>query len=367
MIEELRIGMIGLGGIATRSHLPALATLPDVIIQAGAEIDAYQADRTQKRFGIPKIYSDYQEMLQKEKLEAVYVCLPNTLHYQAALAALERGLHVYCEKPVGLCAEEAQDLAERAERSGLILMPGYHLRFHEHFLWARKLLEERRLGKILQIQASAVFSGPYRGWDPKSNWHLDPHSGGPLYDWGSHLLDLLIFVSNLDVQFLTAMAEKTLPGMPLMDSVVASFRAHQDIIGTLNLAWGTRGNLLMLQIHGTSGSLLASDDYFEHRTPTGGGLNKLGTLLSNANEILTHKAGAVFHRKSGDVLYIKAAQTFVGAIRGDVSLQSAKWDAVHVHQVLAAIAASLEQGGAVEIRDPQTDVPHQVIGSTQLQ
>lgn len=358
MTEQLRIGMIGLGGIATRSHLPALATLPDVLIPAGAEIDAYQAERTQKRFGIPKIYTDYQEMLQEEKLEAVYVCLPNTLHYQAARAALERGLHVYCEKPVGLCAQEAHDLAERAEQSGLTLMPGYHLRFHEHFLRARELIEKRRLGKILQVQASAVFSGPYRGWDPKSNWHLDPRSGGPLYDWGSHLLDLLIFVSNLDVQVLAAMAEKTLPGMPLLDSVVASFQARQDIIGTLNLAWGTRGNLLMLQIHGTAGSLIASDDYFEHRTPTGGGLNKLGALLSNANEILSHKAGAILRRKSGDMLYIKAAQSFIGAIRGEVSLQSAKWDAVHVHQVLAAIAVSLDQARPIEICDLQTNVVH---------
>jgi UDP-N-acetylglucosamine 3-dehydrogenase len=347
---------MGLGGIATRSHLPALAELPDVVIQAGAEVDSYQADRTQQRFGIPKIYADYQDMLRQEQLDAVYVCLPNSLHYSASSAALSLGLHVYCEKPMGLSAQEAQDLSEQAERAGLVLMPGYHLRFHEHFLRARQLLKARRLGKILQVQASAVYSGPYRGWDPKSDWHLDPRSGGPLYDWGSHLLDLLVYITKLEIEAVFATAQKSLPGFPLLDNIVSAFQTCKGCVGTLNLAWGTRGNLLMLQIHGTAGSLLVSDDYYEHRTPTGGGLNKLGTLLGNAHEILTQKTGAVIRRKSSDELYLKAAQTFVKAIRGEIEVQAAKWDAVRVHHAMAAIAASIESGKPVKGSKLQADV-----------
>lgn len=352
MTEKLRVGMIGLGGIATRSHIPALAALADVAIQAGAEIDLYQAGRTQQRFGIPRVYATYQEMLEEEQLDAVYVCLPNALHYQAASAAFRRGLHVYCEKPVGLSAQEAQDLAEQAEQAGLVLMPGYHLRFHEHFLRARQLLEERRLGKILQVQASAVYSGPYRGWDPKSDWHFDPRSGGPLYDWGSHLLDLLVYITKVDIEVVSAMAQKSLPGLPLQDNIVAAFQARKEIVGTLNLAWGTRGNLLMLQIHGSAGSLIVSDDYYEHRMPTGGGLNKLGVLLGNSREILVNKAGAIIRRKPSEVLYLKAAQCFIEAIRGQDQVQAAKWDAVHVHHVLGAIAASVEQGRPVKCGAP---------------
>jgi len=348
MTERLRIGMIGLGGIATRSHLPALAALPEVAIQAGAEIDTYQANRTKQRFGIPKVYATYQQMLEQEPLDAVYVCLPNALHYPAASAALTSGLHVYCEKPVGLSAHEAQALAEQAEQAGLVLMPGYHLRFHEHFLRARALLADRRLGKILQVQASAVYSGPYRGWDPKSDWHLDPRSGGPLYDWGSHLLDLLAYIAELDIEKVSAMAQRSLPGFPLLDNIVAVFQARRDIVGTINLAWGTRGNLLMLQIHGSAGSLLVSDDFYEHRKPIGGRLNKLGTLLGNAKEILTLKVGEVIRRKPRQGLYIQAAQCFVDAIRGRIPLQQAKWDAVHVHHVLSAIASSVELGIPVE-------------------
>lgn len=348
MTEKLRVGMIGLGGIATRSHLPALAARPDVAIQAGAEIDSYQAGRAQQRFGIPKVYAAYQEMLEQERLDAVYICLPNTLHHQAASAALDRGLHVFCEKPMGLSAQEAEDLAEQADRAGLVLMPGYYLRFHEHFLRARELLEERRLGKILQVQASAVYSGPYRGWDPKSDWYFDPRSGGVLYDWGSHLLDLMVYITGLDVEAVSATGKASLPGLPLIDNIAVAFHARKGVVGTANLAWGTRGNLLMLQIHGTAGSLLVSEDYYEHRTPQGGGLNKLGTLLGNAGEILSQRAGAVIRRKSSDAVHPKATLCFIEAIRGQVQIQAYKWDAVRVHHVLGAIAASIEQGRPVE-------------------
>lgn len=340
--------MIGLGGIATRSHLPALAAQSDVVISAGAEIDTYQANRTQKRFGIPKVYGTYQEMLDQEPLDAVYVCLPNSLHYQATKAALDLGLHVFCEKPMGLSAQEAGDLAEQAERSKLILMPGYHLRFHDHFLRARELLKDRRLGKILQVQASAIYSGPYRGWDPKSDWHLNPKSGGPLYDWGSHLIDLLLFITNLDLDFVYATAQKTLPGFPIMDNIAAVFQTHNNIVGTLNLAWGTRGNLLMLQIHGSAGSLIVSDDYYEHLTPTGGGLNKLGVLLGNSWEILNQKAGSIIRRRASDLTHIRATQSFIEAIQGKVQTKAAMWDAVRVHFVLAAIANSIEQDKPVK-------------------
>jgi predicted dehydrogenase len=343
MTEPLRIGVIGLGGIATRSHLPALAERSDVAVIAGAEIDSYQAGRTRQRFRIPSVYATYEDMLEQERLDAVYICLPNALHYRAASAALQRGLHVYCEKPVGLSAQEAESLAEQAERGDLVLMPGYYLRFHEHFQRARNLLEQRRLGKLLQVQATAVYSGPYRGWDPKGDWYLDPRSGGVLYDWGSHLLDLLIYITNLDIEIVSATAQRSLPGLPLLDNIAAVFCAPREVVGTVNLAWGTRGNLLMIQVHGSAGSLLVSPDYFEHRTPQGGGLNQLGTFLGNSRELLAQKAGAVIHRHSSDVVHPRATRCFIEAIKGEVKIDAYKWDAVRVHRALGAIAGSIVQ------------------------
>ena len=112
--------------------------------------------------------------------------------------------------------------------------------------------------------------------------------------------------------------------------------------------WGRPVDVLVMP----DGSLLVSDDYYEYRTPTGGGLNKLGTLLGNAEEILAQKAGAFINRRSNEGIYVRAAECFVEAIRGNISLHAASWDAVRVHRALAAIRESIEQGCPVASAEP---------------
>lgn len=345
-MDVVRIGFIGLGGIATRSHIPALASLPDVVVQAGAEVNPGQAERTQRRFGIPKTYSSYQEMVQEEPLDAVYVCLPNFLHYEAASAALAQGLHVYCEKPMGLSSKQALALMTEADRRSLVLMPGYNLRFCSHFHRARRLIEEKRIGKILQIQGIAAKPGPYMGWDPKSDWYFDKRNVGVLYDQGSHLLDLLLYVADLDVESVYAVSRTSLPGLPVPDNIVAAFRGRNGVVGSLNIAWGAPAKLTMLLIHGTAGSIIVSDGYFEHRTPRGGGIDRLATLLDNMREILSRAGHSIIHRQSSDMTYVQASHNFIEAIRGEASLRASARDSVRVHRGLEAIGYSLQQAGA---------------------
>lgn len=351
-MDVVRIGFIGLGGIATRCHIPALASLPDVVVQAGAEVNPEQAERTQRRFGIPKIYSSYQEMIQEEPLDAVYVCPPNFLHYEAASAALAQGLHVYCEKPMGLSSKQALALMTEADRRGLVLMPGHNLRFHAHFHRARRLIQEKRIGKILQIQGIAAKPGPYIGWDPKSDWYFDKRNVGVLYDQGSHLLDLLLYVADLDVEGVCAVSRTSLPGLPVPDNIVAAFRGRNDVVGSLNLAWGAPANLTMLQIHGTAGTIIVSDGYFEHRTLRGGGggIDRLATLLDNMREILSRSGHSIIRRQSSDTTYVEASHNFIEAIRGKAPLRASARDSVRVHRVLEAIRYSLQQDGSTEWR-----------------
>jgi predicted dehydrogenase len=343
-MDVVRIGFIGLGGIATRSHMPALASLPGVVVQAGAEVNPEQAKRTQRRFRVPKMYSSYQEMIREEPLDAVYVCLPNFLHYEAALAALAQGLHVYCEKPMGLSSKEALALVVEAGSRDLVLMPGFNLRFHPYFNRARRLIEDKRIGRILQIQGIAAKPGPYIGWDPKSDWYFDQRNVGVLYDQGSHVLDLLFYMVDLDVETACAVSHTSLPGLPVPDNVVVAFRSRSDFIGSLNLAWGAAGNLTMLQIHGTAGTIIVSDGYFEHRTLQGGGIERLSTLLDNTWEILSRTGNSLIRRQSSETTYLEASRNFIEAIAGRAPLRASARDSVRVHRVLEEIRDSLQQG-----------------------
>jgi predicted dehydrogenase len=340
-MDRMRIGMIGLGGVATRTHLPILMNLPGVTVQAGAEINLYQAERTQSRFRIPQIYESYQTMLDQEQLDIVYVCLPNILHYEATHAALTHGLHVFCEKPMGISKDEARQLGVEALNQGRILIPGYYLRYQTNFHRARQIIQERRLGKILQIQGIAVHSGPYRGWDPKGEWYLDEKEGGVLYDWGSHLVDLIYFLVDFEMVKIYSSARKSLPGLPVFDNISTIFEGDQEILGSISLSWGARGNLTMIQIHGTAGSILVSEAYFEHRTPQGGGINQLKTYLDNSFTTLKEKTISFFRRQTYEPAHLGVSLDFLEAIRNKTAPRVTAADALRVHCVLEAIQASL--------------------------
>lgn len=340
-MDTLRIGVIGLGGIATRMHIPALQAIPGVSIQAGAEINSRQAERTQRRFNIPRVYDTYPRLLDEEELDAVYICLPNALHAEAIRHALEHHTHVFCEKPMGLLATEAAALARLADQQRLILMPGYNMRYVPNYARARDLIHSKRLGKILQIQATMAKPGPYTGWDPKSDWYYDTKNCGVLYDQGSHAIDLVRFVCGVEIIDIHVAATTSLPGLEVADSIVATFGTNNEAVGTLNLTWGACANLDMVVVHGTAGSVIASWNYFEHLRSIGGGVAKMATLVDNASTIVRRVARSIFHLPTTTDPYQLISSDFVESIRRDTTPGISAWDGIRTLEVLNKAACSL--------------------------
>jgi UDP-N-acetylglucosamine 3-dehydrogenase len=337
-MNQVRVGFIGLGGIATRMHLPALKTLPAVSIQAGAEINSYQAERTQQRFNIPRVYDSYQRMFDEEELEAVYVCLPNTFHAAAVRCALEHNVHVFCEKPMGVSAPEAVSLAQLAEARGRYLMPGYNMRYVLNYRRARDLIRGKRLGRILQIQATMAKPGPYAGWDPKSDWYFNPENFGVLFDQGSHAIDLIRFISGVEIVDIEIMSTISLPGLEVPDSIVATFRTDTDAVGTLNLTWGACANLDMVTVHGTAGTVIASWNYFEHLKSIGGGVAKMTTFAANSAAIVRRVSRSILRLRDTSDPYVAINQEFINAICHGTSPSITAWDGVRVLEVLGKLA-----------------------------
>lgn len=115
--NRLRVGVVGLGAVARRFHLPALAASEQVELVAGAEINADRRNRIQDLFRIPGMYASYEEMYQKARLDVVFICLGNRLHHAAAVGALKAGFGVVCEKPMGTSASEARDMVDEIGRA----------------------------------------------------------------------------------------------------------------------------------------------------------------------------------------------------------------------------------------------------------
>jgi predicted dehydrogenase len=186
----LKVGLIGFGQIAQSVHKKILTRLPDVELVAVAEADPNRFEEAKHLVPHALVFLNYQELLDLPQIDAILICLPNSLHAEATITSLRKGKHVYLEKPLATNLEEGQRILEVWKRSGKIGMIGYNLRFNRLYQSLKQRIQERSIGEL--ISARSIFSTPARGLP---NWKQNRKSGGGvLLDLGSHHIDLVHFL-----------------------------------------------------------------------------------------------------------------------------------------------------------------------------
>lgn len=192
-MEKTRIAIVGCGGICRVAHLPAYAKMNNAEIVALCDIKPEKAKALAEQYGIAKIYTDYKEMLEKEKPDAVDLCLPNYLHSIVAVYALEHGFHVFCEKPDAISVAEVNKMKAAAEKAGKVLMVMRNNRYRPTAVFAKKFIND---GKMGEIYAARCGWQRRRGIPGKGGWFTtkEKSGGGPLIDLGVHMIDLAIWL-----------------------------------------------------------------------------------------------------------------------------------------------------------------------------
>lgn len=340
--KQIRVGIAGLGGIAKRTHLPVLNITPGVKVVCGAEKDGYQRERVASMYNI-QAYEDYTDMIEKADIDALYVCLPATLHADAVTKALKKGLHVFCEKPMGLNAVDARMMVDQAIQSNRILMPGYNLRHVDNFVRAKRLIETGKLGKIIHVNALFLNPGPYISWDPKSDWYLESKSGGALYDIGSHIVDLLFFLFPHHIKDLDAYAVKGYSPYEAITNVVCSYRGEDGVLGTIQIGWRSASEVCSLEFHGTAGTLIVSRRNFSY---THGATDPADRITINATNIYREISAIMtkinMMRKGIDALneFKEQAMEFINIIQTKNQNRADLENIIIVHKMLNAVELS---------------------------
>lgn len=147
--NSVRVGVVGTSSVSSRQHLPALISHPRATVVALCGRDQGKARQVAERHGIEHVYADYDSMLQAGGLDAVVVATPDDLHYPMTMAAIERGLHVLCEKPLANDAERALEMYEAAERANIVHMTNLVYRSMPHFRYFKDLVDQGYLGRPL--------------------------------------------------------------------------------------------------------------------------------------------------------------------------------------------------------------------------
>ena len=215
-MTTLRIGIVGLGFIATGKHLPGLAAHPDLAEVVGfCDFELDKAEKAKAQYGSADAYTttDYTQLLADPSIDVIHVCTWNVSHAEIACAALEAGKHVLCEKPMAITGADARRMAETAERTGKKLSVGFQNRFRPENQFLARAVAEGRLGEIYAAQAHAVRRRGVPTWGVFTD--KEKQGGGPLIDLGGHAIDLALwYMDNYEVASVTGVVNHKLADKP---------------------------------------------------------------------------------------------------------------------------------------------------------
>jgi predicted dehydrogenase len=193
--KTVRIGIIGTG-FGQKVQVPGFRQVPGAEVVAICSGRPERAEAAARESGIPHAYVDYRRMLAELELDLVSIVTPVYLHHPMAMAALEAGCHLLCEKPTALNAQEARAIYDTAEQRGIVHMIDHELRFNPTRMRLAELLWQGYVGKLYHINlrsVSAMRADPGSGW---SWWSQADKGGGALGAAASHHVDLLRWLNG---------------------------------------------------------------------------------------------------------------------------------------------------------------------------
>lgn len=253
---KIKVAVIGLGKMGL-SHLAMINALDDFEVVAICDSAAMVGGVIEK-YGALKYVADFADVLKMPQLDAIVVATPTTTHAPMVRQALERGLHVFCEKPLTLSAAESESLAALAATKGLIAQVGYHNRFIGTFNEIKRLLDTGALGRISHVQAEAY--GPVVLRPTKPTWRGKAgNGGGCLYDYAAHPLNLVNWYLGRPEGCSGAVLKSTFSA-EVDDEVYATLGFGGGVTGQLSVNWSdasVRKMTTRISIWGSGGKIYA--------------------------------------------------------------------------------------------------------------
>jgi predicted dehydrogenase len=345
-MTALRAAIVGTGFIA-RVHVGALRSLGVETVAVCGSSRA-RASELVAELGGGVAYGDLSELLGAEQIDALHVCTPNSFHAEQALLALERGVHVVCEKPLAVDTHESARIVEAAARKARVGVTCFHVRGYPLVEQMRAAADAGELGAIRLLHGRYFCDDALRAG---GGWRLDPDRSGPSYvtaDLGSHWLDLAEHVSGLRVEAVRA-EFRSVAGGRLEDYAALELRFQGGATGSVLLSALAAGrkNQLLFECEGDRGGLTwdqEQPDLLLHRLAEG----PSRIVLKDEGPLARYPAG---HAEGYGGAFRNILRNAYLAIAGDEHAPYPTLiDGHHNVAVVEAAVASARAGEWVEVR-----------------
>ncbi|MFN8488418.1 MAG: Gfo/Idh/MocA family oxidoreductase [Caldilineaceae bacterium] len=190
---KYRVAMIGAGKIVQVGHIPNFQTIPNVSVEAVCDVNEERVKAIAAEKNVPYTFTDYKKMLAEVKPDITVIATPNIFHKPMAMAALEAGSHVLCEKPLALSSADAKEMMDLAASKGLTLTVGSHYRWSDAVRAAKAQADAGFFGEIYAVRTVWHRRSGIPGY---GSWFTRKElaGGGCLLDIGIHALDRALFI-----------------------------------------------------------------------------------------------------------------------------------------------------------------------------
>ena len=345
---KVKWGVIGCGGIADRRTLPGMMLAENAELVAVMDTNAELANSAKEKYGAKYAFTNAQDLLALDEIQAVYIASPVAFHMEQTELAAKAKKHILLEKPMTLSSKESKELEDICNKYGVKIGVGLMMRFHTYHQMMKKLIDDGKLGEIVSMRGQLTCWYP----DMPGNWRQQKATsgGGSLMDMGIHCVDLLQYISGLKAVEVASFSGTQIFNYEVEDggSIVMRMENGATAYVDANFNIPDDAAVCKLEIYGTEGSIFAEGTIGQVE-----GGNVRVTICGdqgayNANQDRQPTNSYIMEAELGN-MYTKEIEGFGDAILRDTIPPITAGDAINVQRIVEAAYESNETKKFVKI------------------
>lgn len=332
---KIKWGVIGCGGIADRRTLPGMMLADNAELIAVMDANKAAADACKEKYNAKYAFDKMEDVLALDEIQAVYIASPVFCHKEQAMAAADAGKDILIEKPVGLTAKEAEEIAAYCESRGVKMGVGFMMRFHAYHQAMKEIVSSGKIGEVVSARAQLTC------WYPEMEncWRQDMKlsGGGAMMDMGVHCVDLIRYITGLEVVEAAGICGNQVFKYSVEDAGGVIMRLSNGAVAYVDANFNIpdAAAKCKIEFYGTKGSIFAQGTISQVE---GGEIEVLCTgdaLGYDANQDRGEVAPLEVKVEFGN-MYTKEIEAFGKAVAGEAPVAITAADAIASQKVIEA-------------------------------